>query len=79
MNRLKFICASKDSTVLAFSDHAGHAKSRGLRIIGISTTIPANAHIIHGGLSSPFWLEPDGEAGIPGARIEPIDRAAISK
>lgn len=46
-------------------------------VIGGIATAVQDAKIIHGGLSSPFWLEPDGEAGIPGARIEPIDRPAV--
>lgn len=72
MNRLFFICAHSNGRLLAFSHDADRAKRAGLRIIGISTKIPKNAPIIQGGLASPFWLEADGEAGIPGARIEPI-------
>jgi hypothetical protein len=50
-----------------------YADANGMRIIGIQTIIPAQATIIQGGLSSPFWLEADGECGVPGIRIEPPD------
>lgn len=49
-------------------------KLAGNRIIGIKTKIPDDARIIQGGLSSPFWTEVNGEAGIAGTcRIEPPD------
>lgn len=50
------------------------AISAGLRIIGIRSRIPDDARIIQGGLSSPVWLEVDGDCGVAGGvKIESLD------
>lgn len=42
------------------------AIAAGLKIIGLQIPIPTDAKIIHGGLSSPIWLEVQGDCGIAG-------------
>lgn len=65
--KIKFLCAHRDSNEPTIFTHEPEAYVNAtLRVVGIQTVIPDTARIIHGGLSSPVWLEVQGECGIAG-------------